>query len=352
MTGRRSPRRGGLEMSRPARGRAAGHAPTGTGLLLAAALTAGCGPAADERTALRVAFTKNLTMSPLFIAREEGFFEEEDLDVELVAIESAATAIPALLRGRIDVLPGPMSPALFNAIVRGGRLRLVADKGSYDADACSHQAFVVSSAAAGRGDPVPLARVGTAREPFLQFFVERVLESRGYDPDRIQLYHVPQAAEFDALMAGRLDAAMVGEPWLTRAIDGGGVVWTYANDFLDGFQYSVVAFGPNLLDRDPDAGRRFAVAMLRAVRQYNSGKTARNIEIIHRSLGYERDHLSEICWPPMRDDGFVDGESILEFQRWAVERGDLDDLVSPEDFWDGRFVEHAGRVLRERARGR
>lgn len=324
-----------------------------TGAFLAACLLAcGCGAPSDsgEAIRLRVGFTKHLTMTPLFIAEAEGFFEDEGLDVELIAMEAAATAIPALLRGRLDVLPGPMSPSFFNAILRGGRLRLVADKGSYSSGQCSHQAFVVSQVALDRGPPVVMERVGTAKEPFLRFFVERALQQRGYDPSEVQLFHVPQAAEYEAIIAGRLDGAMVGEPWLTRVRDRGGVVWTYANELLDGHQFSVMAFGPNLLDRDPEAGRRFMVAALRAVRQYNEGKTPRNLEIISEALGYDIETLSDICWPPMRDDGLINGESIVEFQRWALARGDLDGLLSPEEFWDPRFVEHARRVLDERAR--
>lgn len=340
-------------VSEPARVRRVPHgvaaAILAAGIFAAGILISGCGDAGEERIPLRVAYTKNLTMSPLLIAEAEGFFEEEGLDVELMAIEAAATGIPALLQGRIDVLPGPMSPSLFNAILRGGRLRLVADKGSYSSSQCAHQAFVVSPAAIERGEPVDLRRVGTAKEPFLQFFVERALRERGYDPDAIELFHIPQAAEFEALVAGRLDAAMVGEPWLTRVRERGGVIWTPTNELLDGFQYSVIAFGPSLLDHDPEAGRRFAVAMLRAVRRYNEGKTPRNLEIIHETLGYDREVLGKMCLPPMRNDGRIDDESILEFQRWAVERGDLDGLVQPEEFWDPSFVEHAVRVLDERA---
>ncbi len=313
----------------------------------ALSLVAACGSPdpADERIRLRVGFTRHLTMSPIFIAQAEGFFEQEGLDVELVAMESAASAVPALLQGRLDVLPGPMSPSLFNAILRGGRLQLVADKGSYSSDDCFHQALVVSQKLIDAGEPVVLRRVGTAKEPFLQFFVERALADRGYDLGDIELFHVPPAAEYEAIVAGRLDAANVGEPWLTRVRDRGGVVWTPTNTLLDGHQYSVIAYGPSLLDDDPEAGRRFAVAMLRGIHRYNEGKTERNIGILSDVLGHDVEMLQDICWPPMRGDGLINAESIVEFQRWALDRGDLDGLVPPESFWNPDFIEHAERVL-------
>lgn len=300
-----------------------------------------------KRAELRVAFTRNLTMAPVFITKAEGFFEEQGIDAELVGIQSPATAMPALLQGRLDVLPGALSPAFFNAVTRGGRARLVADKGAFDAKKCAHQAFVVSTALLERDpDPAVLRRVSTAKEPFFQFFVERALIARGLDPADSMLFHVPRAAEYDALGAGRLDAAMVGEPWLSRIKkSGGGVVWSSTNELMDGYQYSVYLFGPRLLDEDPELGKRVAVALLKGARAYNEGKTPRNLEILSEALGYDPDELREICWPPMRHDGLVAPAGIRDFQEWAVSRGDLDAFVPHEDYWDPRFIEHALRVL-------
>ncbi len=320
----------------------------------------GCGPGSvaelsddseaggsPARAELRVAFTRHLTMAPVFITEAEGFFDEQRIDVELVGIQSPATAMPALLQGRLDVLPGALSPAFFNAVTRGGRVRLVADKGAFDSRKCAHQAFVVSTASLER-DPghTALGRVGTAKEPFFQFFVERALIARGLDPADSEMFHVPQAAEYDALRAGRLDAAMVGEPWLTRIKkNGGGVVGSSTNELMDGYQYSVYLFGPRLLDEDPELGKRVAVALLKGVRAYNEGKTARNLEILGEALGHDPDELREICWPPMRRDGLVVAAGIRDFQEWAFSRGYLDAITVHEDYWDPRFVEHAWRVL-------
>lgn len=319
------------------------------GAVAGAMALSGCGrQETPELATLRVGYTRHLTMSPLLIAQAEGFFEEEGLDVQLLAIESASVALPSLLQGRLDVLPGPVSTAFFNAIHRGARIRLVADKGAYNSADCSHQALVLSTVATEGEDPPVIERISTANEHFLKFFVERALEANGYDPAAVEMYSVPQAAEYDAIVAGRLDAAFIGEPWLTRAQDAGARVLTFANDLFDGYQYSVVLYGPGLLDENPELGERFAVALLRGLRAYNEGKTDRNLDVLSEVLGQEREELTEFCWPTMSTDGAVDTPSLLEFQEWALERGDLDAIVPPEAFWDPRFVEEANRVLEGR----
>ena len=51
----------------------------------------------------------------------------------------------------------------------------------------------------------------------------------------------------------------------------------------------------------------------------------------------------------IRENGAIDVESVLDFQRWAVRRGVLDAALPPAKFWDPSFVEEADRALASRA---
>ena len=121
-------------------------------------------------------------------------------------------------------------------------------------------------------------------------------------------------------------------------------------EVLPGAQHSVVAFGPRLLGKDRDVGRRFLVAYLQGVRQYNLGKTERNLDLLAAETGVDRELLRAACWPSIRGDGKIDVASVLEFQKWAVRRGALDAVVPAERFWDPSFAVEAGRILGPPAR--
>ena len=84
---------------------------------------------------------------------------------------------------------------------------------------------------------------------------------------------------------------------------------------------------------------------LKAVRQFNEGKTERNLELLAEFTGLDRELLEQACWPSLRDDGQINVQSILDFQAWAVEKGYLDSPVTEEQFWDPSFVEYASEVL-------
>jgi NitT/TauT family transport system substrate-binding protein len=84
-----------------------------------------------------------------------------------------------------------------------------------------------------------------------------------------------------ALAKRRIDFMVTTEPWLTRIIRAGhGVLWKRVQDVIPDFDYAFVRYGPSILEKDPEAGRRFMVAYLKGVHQYNQGKTVRNLEIM------------------------------------------------------------------------
>jgi NitT/TauT family transport system substrate-binding protein len=313
-------------------------------LLAAVALTTvGCRPASDARPKVRIGYRPYLTLAPVFIAQAESLYAEQGLDVELVPIEGVASSVPLLLQGGLDVLPGPVSPSLFNAIHRGGRLRVVQDKGFYFPNDCAPSSVVVSRQLAARnGTP---RRISTTKESFLQMFVERALAAHGLDPDSVEQLYIPQVAEYDAIVSGRLEAANMGEPWLSRAIAQGVVVWEPVNGLMGGYTYSVISYGPTLLDESPEIGQRIAAAHLKAMRIYNQGKTERNLEIVSNAMQLPIEDLRGICWPRMREDGLIDTTSLRVFQEWAKARGQLDEVLPAAKYWDSRFVDHANQEM-------
>ena len=312
-------------------------------LALVALTPVACKPASDARQRIRIGYRPYLTLAPVFIAQAESLYAEQGLDVELVPIEGVASSVPLLLQGGLDVLPGPVSPSLFNAIHRGGRLRVVQDKGFYYPDDCAPSSVVVSKQLAARnGKP---ARISTTKESFLQMFVERALMAHGINPDSIESLYIPQVAEYDAIVSGRLDAANMGEPWLSRAIAQGVVVWEPVNGLMGGYTYSVISYGPTLLDESPEIGQRVAAAHLKAMRIYNQGKTDRNLQIVADAMQLRIEDLRGICWPRMREDGIIDTTSLRVFQEWAKARGQLDEVLQPATYWDPRFVDHANREM-------
>jgi NitT/TauT family transport system substrate-binding protein len=304
-----------------------------------------------ERIKLKVLVAPFLGYAPFFIAEEEGYFSEQGLDIEFVKMGGTIKSIPALAQGDLDVLSGDISIGILNAVSRGATIRVVADKGYIDPDGCVYNALLVRKDEKGEAEirePGQLNGLGIAVTPknSSEYYVEKLLKTAGLTLEDVTLKNIPHSVRLNALETGAIDVINMGEPWITRCLRSGkAALWVSANEMVPNFQYAVIFYGPSLIEKNPDAGKRFMTAYLKACRQYNEGKTERNIAIIAKHTGLEPDLVREACWSSIRTDGRIDVESVFEFQEWCVEKGWLDSVVPKDRLIDTSFTVHANRVL-------
>ena len=86
-------------------------------------------PAAAQET-VTVGIYAATSDAPLFIADKKGYFGDECIAVKLTSFQSAAMMVRPLGTGQLDVGAGSASAGLYNAVARGIRIRIVADKAS------------------------------------------------------------------------------------------------------------------------------------------------------------------------------------------------------------------------------
>jgi NitT/TauT family transport system substrate-binding protein len=306
-------------------------------------------PSEQEPVHLKVTSQPYLSFAPYFIAQAEGYFEEEGLEVEFVDL-GGEEATPLLIQGDLDVIVG-IGAYYLNAIARGADIKVVADKGHVGTEGCSPSALVVRRELFETGEVDTVAelegRTAVLRSASMEaYFLDKLLDTAGLTVDDLELKSMPDVATLEAMTQGTIDLCMAGEPWTTRYIQTGNAVpFMSYNEWVPGEQQGTVVYGPSLLEANPDAGRRFMVAYLRAVRQYNEGKTERNLEIMAEFSGLDEEFLKAACWFYIYDDGHVNVQSILDFQHWAVGKGYLDSVVPEEQFYDPSFIEYANQVL-------
>ena len=85
--------------------------------------------------------------------------------------------------------------------------------------------------------------------------------------------------------------------------------------------------------------------MLKAVRQFNLGKTTRNLALVEKFTGLSSEQVAAACWPPIRGDARIDASALRGYQEWNVARGFLDRVLAEDELVDHRFIDYANDVL-------
>ncbi|HLH24718.1 MAG TPA: ABC transporter substrate-binding protein [Chloroflexota bacterium] len=243
----------------------------------AAALDAadGAAPAPpDAPTTLTVWDGSGLIEAPLYIALERGYLKEQGLEVQPVPFNGAFdTQVPSLATGQLDVGGGSIVPGLYNAVGRGLPLRVTAIAALYTPG--RSQLIVARKDLAESGQLKSYADLRgkvVARPTALgsaTIGIEKALELGGLTSSDITYLDIPTADTLAALANKKADVAFMTEPFGTQAIEQGvAVKWHEMADLVPNHVSSIWAYGSRLIDDQPELGRRFMVALMRGMRDY------------------------------------------------------------------------------------
>jgi NitT/TauT family transport system substrate-binding protein len=309
-------------------------------------------PATQQLTKIKVSILPFLSYGPVFIAKEEGFFAEQGFDVEFVRIDKTSEAMPALAQGQIDVASGFFDVSTLNAIAQGGDIRYVSDKGYLDPNGCAASTFVVRKDILDKGTLNDLKnikgmKVALTPASSAEYALDVLLKDTGLTSKDVEILNIPLAARLEGMGSGSVDIAAVSDPWTIRIVNAGyGAVWNPWQKLLPNFQFSINMYGPNFLEKNPEFGKKYMIAYLKGVRQYNQGKTDRNVEIIAKYTEMKSEEVKGSCWMSMRSDGMIDMAGMSGFQEWALAKGLQVSLVPAEKLLDMSFVEYANEALK------
>ncbi len=210
---------------------------------------------------------------PLFVAKEEGFFKAEGIDVELVPFRSSLEKDTALAAGRIQGYFGDM---LTSIIMNANHVpvRMVATIYNTTGD----QRMFAVLAAPGKGKPslAELAEEGIAgaSNTIIEYFISKLLagEAPGTRLNMIEAKSIPSRVPM--LLSSQVPGAALPEPLVTfvemkgatvvaddRGIGIAPTVLTFTNKFLSERRTDTEKFlkattrASSLISRNPEAVR-------------------------------------------------------------------------------------------------
>jgi NitT/TauT family transport system substrate-binding protein len=302
-------------------------------------------------TTVKVAYQPTTSFGPIFIAKDEGFFARQGINVEFVKLTGFSMALPLLISGDAAVTSGPLSSGMINSLAKGAHIRIVADKGTITPGFCTGVAILVRKDLYDNGtvrnisDLKGRKLMGTSGSNDNSYTLIRALALGNLSMNDVEIVQMDYPSGIVAFKNRAIDAGMFTEPYVTQALNSGSaVVLSPAQEFVPG--YSIPLFyGPAFLDKDPDLGRRFMVAYLQGVKQYNKGKTEQNLAIMGNYTSLDRELLNQSCWYPVREDGYVSRQPNRETMNWMYANKAITRIPDDDQLYDMSYVDYANGVL-------
>ena len=238
----------------------------------AAALLAPAGAGAQE---LAVGTIGASSDSPFFIADKRGYFKEEGLTVKFIRFDSAAKAMAPLGTGELAVASGATSAALYNAVKRDVKLRIVADKAKnppgYGFEALLvrkdlHDEGKIKTLADFKGRKIAISSPGNSED----FLVDHALRKAGLSIKDVEPVYLGFPQHIAAFTNKGIDVSLSVEPSISSILKADKAVrFLGVDEFYPQFETAVVFYSEKFIKERPEDAKKFMRAFLRGARDYN-----------------------------------------------------------------------------------
>ncbi|PKO90133.1 MAG: sulfonate ABC transporter substrate-binding protein [Betaproteobacteria bacterium HGW-Betaproteobacteria-10] len=210
---------------------------------------------------LKVGYLPVTGHGKFFIAKEQGLFAKEGLDVELIEFHNSADGLNAIIAGKLDIGAfGTTAPVAH--LSKGAKIKIIG--GIMGGDA----ALIATPANAGKIAGVADLKgkkVATVRMASGDAVLRGALKDKGLDwKTDLQIFELKNpAAVIEAVKSGQVDAGLVWGPHDLRAEDQGLKVVIHSTDLQPGHPCCRLVVTENSL-KDRAKWEKFVRAILKA----------------------------------------------------------------------------------------
>lgn len=223
---------------------------------------------AQTPTKITVGYVPIPDLMPLYVAKEQGFFDKRGLDVTLQTIPINPNIPPALQSDSIQI--GTVTPSvLMQAADSGLALKVIAG-GSVLTPEGKSPAIIVRKGVEIRspqdfvGKRVGVAGFGAT----LHVLFRKWLADHGVDAKKVNFVEVALPQTLDVMRGGTIDATVPAEPFGMRIVQAGvGTAYGYVSDDFPASGVLPIVYGSTAawLQKNPQAARAFREALDEAI---------------------------------------------------------------------------------------
>lgn len=236
--------------------------------ILAFFVLSACRPSSTEPVTLRLALLPVLDTLPVHVALEEGYFDEEGVNVEIVPVASAPERDQLISAGKADgMLNEIVSTLFYNQDEIQVQVVRVARSASPEAPLFRILASAESGITTVEG--IKGVKIGISEGTVIEYVADRLLQAEGFEEFEIATIAVPKIPDRLALLgSGEIKAAVLPDPLSSLAIQNGASVIIDDSSHPE-YGLSVFSFRTEVIEDHPESVEGFLAAVERAVQEIN-----------------------------------------------------------------------------------
>lgn len=238
---------------------------------------------AQRAPAVRVAGGPDENYAEPFYAEQIGAFKRARLDAEVKMLTNGGVIVTALAAGAVDLGIANLA-TLASAYARGLPVMLLAPGSLYSSAEPSTALLVAKSSTIRTAKELAGKKIAViSLNSILHIAVKNWIDKNGGESGASQYIEMPVSDMTPALLAGRVDAAAEGEPWISRAKEQTRVVGYPFDSVASRFLITAWGVNKNWLDKNPAAARS-AAAAVRDTAQWANGHPKESADILSSVL--------------------------------------------------------------------
>jgi NitT/TauT family transport system substrate-binding protein len=323
-----------------------------TATILIGSLSAGMAEAQRAPDKVKVALARSVSNGAMLIAIKKGYFKDENIDIQLEAIDTSADALTLVAQGQLQIVGGGVSAGYFNAIDRNLPVTITISRVAFPA---GHNLMIrpdlkgeIKSLKDMKGRNIASNGPGSIST----YEIGKMLEPHGLKLTdvNIKIFPFPQYAVAFANKA--VDAGLVIPPW-TIAYEKQGIALPFAN--ADKLVPGPVTISVNFANTDwiaknRDVAIRYYRAYLKGGRDWCQGYHGAPVrqeiveELIKSKVETRPDVLNGF-WTARPIDGRVNEKSMLDVQEFYLQQKMIKRTFPIQQLVDYSIITEAGKSL-------
>lgn len=306
-------------------------------LLLVGSVSAGIFEFKGEgEDTVRIGYLPTDHDAALFVADAKGYFEKEDLTVDLIKYNNGNELMKAMENGEIDVGYVGIAPALYH-IGNGAKAKIISSAQNEGSGIVVSENSGISSVSDLSGKSIATPGEGTIQELLLSYY----LKENGMKPSDLKISELKASSMSDSLKNGQIDGAVTFQPYVTIAESEGNTLLVNSSEILPNHPCCVVVATDKFIKDNEKSAEKIVSIHKQATQLINNdiknGKTSEIVNLLPSDLVANK----ELEATSLESFPFTSGMSsnfksnTATFQQLEVAMGAIKDPLSQDKlFWE------------------